>query len=197
MGTNISIWIIAYILGSIPFGVLFARTQRIDPREYGSGNIGATNVARVLGKKLGALTLLGDTIKGWLAVSLASWVLNDSIEIAVAALMVFFGHLFSVFLKFKGGKGVATGLGIHLFIMPEATMGAVGIFAFTIWVSNYVSLSSVLAAIALPIFGICSEIPLPYVGVALIIAILVIVKHKENIRRIIKKKEPHFRKNRN
>ena len=108
MVTNISIWIIAYVLGSIPFGVLLARTQRIDLRVHGSGNTGATNVARILGRKLGALTLLGDSFKGWLAVSLASWVLSDAVAIAFAALMAFLGHLFPIFLKFKGGKGVAT-----------------------------------------------------------------------------------------
>lgn len=192
MITNIPIWVIAYILGSIPFGVLFARAQSVDLREHGSGNIGATNVARILGKKTGILTLLGDAFKGWLAVALASWTLGDPGAIAGAGLMAFLGHLFSMFLKFKGGKGVATGLGIHLYVMPLATLGAMGVFAFTLWISKYVSLSSMFAAIALPMFGIFLKAPVPYVYMSLGIAVLVIFKHQENIRRIITRTESHF-----
>lgn len=190
----IFIWIIAYLLGSIPFGVLLARTQGVDLSEYGSGNIGATNVARTLGQRLGFLTLLGDTLKGWIAVSLASWVLSDALAIAGAGLMVFLGHLFSIFLKFKGGKGVATGLGIHLYIMPLATLEALGVFALTVWISKYVSLGSILAAIALPILGILLKIPFAYIYMSLLISTLIIAKHQGNIRRIIKKTEPHFPK---
>jgi len=194
MVKSLSIWIIAYVLGSIPFGVLFARAQGVDLREHGSGNIGATNVARILGEKIGVLTLLGDTFKGWLAVALASWVLSDSITVAGAGLAVFLGHLFSVFLKFRGGKGVATGLGIHLYMMPMATLEAMGIFAFTLWITKYVSLSSIFAAIALPIFGIFLKVPPPYMFMSLGIAILVVFKHQENIRRIIARTESHFPK---
>ena len=191
---NISIWIIAYVLGSVPFGVLFAHAKGIDLRKHGSGNIGATNVSRILGKRVGIMTLLCDALKGWLALSLASWILSDSVAVAGAGLMAFFGHLFSIFLKFKGGKGVATGMGIHLYMMPMATLGAMGIFAFTLWVSKYVSLSSILAAIALPIFCIYFKIPLPYIHVSIVIAMLVGFKHQENIRRIIAKTESHFPK---
>ena len=192
MVKNIFISIIAYILGSIPFGVLFARTQGINLREHGSGNIGATNVTRMLGKMLGTLTLLGDIFKGWIAVSLASWILNEPTAVAGAGIMAFLGHLFSIFLKFKGGKGVATGLGIHLFIMPKATYGSLGIFTFVLWVGRYVSLSSIFAAISLPIFGIFLEVPIPYLCLSILIAMLIIFKHQENIRRIIAKTEPHF-----
>ncbi|MDP6231143.1 MAG: glycerol-3-phosphate 1-O-acyltransferase PlsY [Nitrospinaceae bacterium] len=194
MINNIPIWIIAYLLGSIPFGVLLARVQSVDLREHGSGNIGATNVARVLGKKAGILTLLGDVLKGWLAVALASWVLDDPVVIAAAGLMAFCGHLFSMFLKFKGGKGVATGLGIHLYTMPMASLGAMGVFVCTLWISKYVSLSSIIAAIALPAFGIFLGVPLPYVYMSLLISVLVIFKHHENIRRILAGTESHFLK---
>lgn len=197
MVINISICFITYILGSIPFGVLFARTQNIDLREHGSRNIGATNVARILGKKAGILTLLGDIFKGWLAVALASWVLSDHLVIAGAGLIAFLGHLFSIFLKFKGGKGVAIGLGIHLYLMPIATMMAVAVFACTLWVSRYVSLSSIFAAIALPMFGMLMKIQLAYVFMSLVIGVLVLIKHNENIRRIISGTESYFLKNRN
>ena len=194
MANNIFIWIISYVLGSVPFGMLFASTQGIDLRKYGSGNIGATNVTRILGKTLGSLTLLADTLKGWLAMSLASWILSDTAAIAGAGLMVFLGHIFSIFLKFKGGKGVATGFGIHIYVMPEATLFAVGIFAFTLWASKYVSLSSIVAAISLPVFGMFLKVPLPYLHVSLLIAMLIVFKHKSNIRRIIDKTESRFPK---
>ncbi len=191
---SISIWFFAYALGSIPFGVLLARTQNIDLREHGSKNIGATNVTRILGKKAGALTLLGDTLKGLLGVAMASWVSDDPFTIAGAGIMVFLGHLFSVFLNFKGGRGVATGLGVHLYIMPIETLGAVAVFVFTLWVSKYVSLSSIIAAIALPIFAIFFEMPFPYKCMSLGIAVLIICKHYKNIRRIVTGTEPHFLK---
>ena len=194
MLTNISTWVFAYALGSIPFGVLLARIQNIDLREHGSKNIGATNVTRILGKKAGALTLLGDTLKGLLGVAIASWVSNDPFTIAGAGIMVFLGHLFSAFLNFKGGRGVATGLGVHLYIMPIETLGAVTVFIFTLWVSKYVSLSSIIAAIALSIFGVFIESPLSYKYMSLGIAVLIVCKHYENILRIAAGTEPRFLK---
>ena len=194
MLTNISTWVFAYALGSIPFGVLLARIQNIDLREHGSKNIGATNVTRILGKKAGALTLLGDMLKGLLGVAIASWVSNDPFTIAGAGIMVFLGHLFSVFLNFKGGRGVATGLGVHLYIMPIETLGAVTVFIFTLWVSKYVSLSSIIAAIALSIFGVFIESPFPYKYMSLGIAVLIVCKHYENILRIAAGTEPRFLK---
>ena len=194
MATSISIWVFAYALGSIPFGDLLARTQNIDLRKYCSKNIGATNVTRILGKKAGALTLLGDTIKGSLGVALASWVTNDPFTIAGAGIMVVLGHLFSIFLKFKGGRGVATGLGVHLYIMQIVTLEAMAVFIVTLWVSKYVSLSSIIAAISLPIFGIFFGIPFPYQCMSLVISTLIIYKHSGNIRRIVEGTEPRFLK---
>ena len=191
---SISIWFFAYALGSIPFGVLLARTQNIDLREHGSKNIGATNVTRILGKKAGALTLLGDTLKGLLGVAMASWISDDPFTIAGAGIMVFLGHLFSVFLNFKGGRGVATGLGIHFYIMPIEALGAVAVFVFTLWVSKYVSLSSIIAAIALAIFAMFFETPFPYKCMSLGIAVLIVYKHYENIRRIVAGTESPFLK---
>ncbi|MBT4260541.1 MAG: glycerol-3-phosphate 1-O-acyltransferase PlsY [Nitrospina sp.] len=189
-----STWVFAYALGSIPFGVLFAHTQNIDLRAHGSKNIGATNVARLIGKKAGALTLLGDTFKGWLGVAIVSLVSNDPFTVAGAGIMVLLGHLFSFFLKFKGGRGVATGLGVHLYIMPTQTLGAVAVFFFTLLVSKYISLSSIIASIALPIFGIFFDTPIFYKYMSLVIAILIVSKHYENICRIATGTEPHFLK---
>ncbi|MGY8765419.1 MAG: glycerol-3-phosphate 1-O-acyltransferase PlsY [Nitrospinaceae bacterium] len=194
MALNISIWVITYLMGSIPFGVLFARAQKINLQEHGSRNIGATNVSRILGKKAGIFTLLGDTFKGWLAILLAYLFLTDPYDIAVAGFTAFLGHLFSVFIKFKGGKGVAIGLGIHLYIMPIPTLMAIGVFALTLWVLNYVSLSSICSSIVLPIFGILTNVPAPYIFMSLGIAIMVVFKHRGNIFRILMGTESNFQK---
>ena len=113
--------LLAYLCGSVPFGVLLAKTQNMDIREHGSGNIGATNVARTMGKKAGLITLAGDVLKGLLVVFIASQWFDSTMVTAMAGLAVFLGHLYSIFLKFKGGKGVATGLGILSFAMPLST----------------------------------------------------------------------------
>ena len=186
--------LLAYLCGSIPFGMLIAKTQNIDIREHGSGNIGATNVTRIIGKKLGFITLIGDVLKGWVIVFLASQWFEKPIFIALAGFMVFFGHLYSIFLRFKGGKGVATGLGIFSFIMPLPTLFSSGIFILSLKFSGYVSLSSILAAISLPILGIFFKIPLPYIYLACIVGLFTLQKHHENIIRIVQGTEAKFLK---
>ena len=186
--------LLAYLCGSIPFGMLLAKTQNIDIREHGSGNIGATNVTRIIGKKLGFITLIGDVLKGWVIVFLASQWFEKPIFIALAGFMVFFGHLYSIFLRFKGGKGVATGLGVFSFIMPLPTLFSSGIFVLSLKVSGYVSLSSILAAISLPILGIFFKIPLPYIYLASIVGLFTLQKHHENIIRIVQGTEAKFLK---
>ena len=127
-------------------------------------------------------------------VFLASLFFEKSILIALAGLSVFLGHLFSIFLKFKGGKGVATGLGVFSFVMPLPTLLSVGIFTLTLRVSGYVSLSSILAAISLPIFGIFFRMPLPYIYLAVIVALFTMQKHHDNIVRLANGKEVKFLK---
>ena len=184
--------LLAYLCGSIPFGMLIAKTQNIDIREHGSGNIGATNVTRIMGKKAGFITLIGDVLKGWAIVFLASQWFEKPIFIALAGFMVFFGHLYSIFLRFKGGKGVATGLGIFSFIMPLPTLFSSGVFILSLKLSGYVSLSSILAAISLPILGIFFKIPLPYIYLASIVGLFTLQKHHENIIRIVQGTEAKF-----
>ncbi|MBI4388991.1 MAG: glycerol-3-phosphate 1-O-acyltransferase PlsY [Nitrospinae bacterium] len=188
----IVIWAVAYLIGAIPCGVLIARSRKIDIREHGSGNIGATNVARVIGKKEGALTLVGDCAKGTAAVALATHFLDSPFKVAVAALMAFLGHLFSIFLKFKGGKGVATGLGIFLYLMPLAALSSMAVFAVVQGVSRYVSLSSILAAVSLPLFGIFYKMPPAFIYASAIVSAMAIIKHHENIRRLLAGAESKF-----
>ena len=175
----------AYLLGSIPFGVVLAKFKRVDLRQHGSGNIGATNAARALGKTAGILTLLGDCGKGYLAAWAAGQLLETEWGVAAAGLMAFLGHIFSIFLKFKGGKGVATGLGVFLSLIPEAALSAIAVFVVVLAFTRYVSLSSILAAISIPWFGIYFGASGPSVYVAVAAAIITTIRHHENIQRLI------------
>ncbi len=173
-----------YLLGSIPFGVLLARLKKIDLRQHGSGNIGATNVARTLGRGAGILTLVGDAAKGLAAVALADAFLVDPRQVALVGLLAFLGHLFSVFLKFKGGKGVATGLGVFLYLMPWATLSSFAVFALTLWIWQYVSLSSMVSALSIPIFAWLYSVTPAYIVLGGVVAALVVARHRDNIVRL-------------
>ncbi len=183
---------LAYLLGSIPFGVVLAKLKRVDLRQHGSGNIGATNVSRTLGKTAGILTLLGDCGKGYLAVWIAGQLLEAQWAVAVAGLMAFLGHVFSVFLKFKGGKGVATGLGVFLYLIPWAGLASIGVFAVFFIFTRYVSVSSLLAAISIPGFGIYFQAPGPSIYVATAATIITAFRHRENIQRLVAGTEDKF-----
>ena len=183
---------LAYLLGSIPFGVVLAKFKRVDLRQHGSGNIGATNAARILGKTAGILTLAGDCGKGYLAVWIAGQLLEAQWAVAVAGLMAFLGHIFSIFLKFKGGKGVATGLGIFLYLIPWAGLLSIGIFAVSLVFTRYVSISSMLAAISIPCSGIYFQAPEPSLYVATAAAIITVIRHRENIQRLKNGTEAKF-----
>ena len=191
---------IAYLLGSIPFGYLLVRIFRgEDIRLTGSGNIGATNVARSGAKGLGIATLALDALKGVLAVWIA-WLLADrnnlcgvSNEVCVpafrlasaAALAAIAGHIFPIWLKFKGGKGVATALGVFVLLFPKALLVSLGIFIIAVAVSRYVSLGSILATIAFPVAAyFLGADPLALIPVCAV-SIIIVAKHHQNIRRLL------------
>ena len=140
------------------------------------------------------MTLAGDLSKGLVAVVIASRLLDSHWQIALAGLMAFAGHVYPVFLKFKGGKGVATGLGIFLFLMPVATVSSMAVFAVTLWASAYVSLGSVLASLFLPLFGIFYQYPPEFMAGSVIVALIVLHKHAENLQRILGGNESRFLK---
>jgi len=184
MGTVLSL-ILAYILGSISFGLIIARQQKgIDIRDYGSGNIGATNVFRVIGKKAGILTLLGDSLKGTVAVILARVLSGTAMGAGMAGLAVIVGHMFPLFAGFRGGKGVATALGVFIVLTPGATLLAALIWGLCCFLWRYVSLASMTAALSLPVWILLLEGEGPYLPVAIVIAILIIWKHQDNIARL-------------
>ena len=185
-----------YLLGSIPFGVLAAKMGGLgDIRKVGSGNIGATNVLRTGRKDLALFTLIGDSGKGALAVLIARLLFRDDhVAIALAGGAAFAGHLFPVWLEFKGGKGVATFLGVLL-----AAAWPVGLLACATWllmafVFRISSLSALTAAALSPLFVFLLDRPYPYLILSAFMAILVFIRHHENIRRLLKGEEPKIGK---
>jgi glycerol-3-phosphate acyltransferase PlsY len=196
---------LSYLLGSIPFGYLLVRVFRgEDVRESGSGNIGATNVSRT-SPILGVLTLLLDAVKGAAAVMLAlfmshaeSWsqpAPRVALRAAVAALFVVIGHMFPVWLKFRGGKGVATGLGSFIILVPKAVLCVLGVFLAIVLLLRYVSLGSIVAVALFPLLAWLLN---AYAGnpsnLALMTAasLLIIFKHRDNIRRLVSGTEPRI-----
>jgi acyl phosphate:glycerol-3-phosphate acyltransferase len=177
---------IAYLVGSIPIGVLLARLKGKDPRKTGSGNIGATNVMRSAGKTLGIITLVGDVMKGFIPAFIAVRFEEPYIFIALVGLAVFLGHLFPVFLKFKGGKGVATGAGVYLAISPLVILTSFGIFIIVFLIWKYVSLGSLVGTAVIPLFLLFLETtPTEYILLSLLLTISVFIKHKDNIKRLL------------
>jgi len=185
--------VLSYLLGSIPFGYLLVRIFRgEDVRQSGSGNIGATNVSRK-SPVLGVLTLLLDALKGTAAVVLSYKVADRMVAIptleqmALAALVAVIGHMFPVWLKFRGGKGVATGLGSFVLIAPKAVLVAVFVFILVVAISRYVSLGSIVAVAAFPIAAwLIGQFDISPIALAMIslASLLIVVRHHENIRRL-------------
>jgi glycerol-3-phosphate acyltransferase PlsY len=198
--------ITAYLLGSIPFGYLIVKATRgRDVRESGSGGTGATNVSRSAGKLAGVLTLVLDALKGTAAVLIARLALagetNPEWWIAAAAVAVLLGHIFPVWLQFRGGKGVATGLGVFVVMFPFEVAIALVVFLVVVLSTRYVSLASMSAAVAIPAAATARHLlvreggsPLgPLVFASIAGAILIITAHRQNIQRLIEGKEPRFR----
>lgn len=190
--------LLAYFLGAIPFGVILATLWGgRDIRESGSGNIGATNVARVVGPLAGALTLVFDIAKGAGAVLLAEKLSNGSAKwMMIAGLAALMGHCFPVWLKFKGGKGVATAAGVFLVLAPPACLAAVILFLLVVIFWRYVSLGSVSAAAAMPLLIYLlwagRHAPLSVTAGALAAALLIIYQHRRNLQRLLEGAEPKF-----
>jgi acyl phosphate:glycerol-3-phosphate acyltransferase len=183
----------AYFLGSIPTGVVLTKAfSNVDIRTQGSKNIGATNVYRTAGKKLGVLALCGDILKGLIPVILARGLLESHFWIGAVALTAFFGHLYPIFLRFKGGKGVATGIGVFLALAPLPALLAFLIFAAVVYFSRYISLGSLVASASFPVFLALFNPHKVYIPFAVIVAALIFYRHRENIDRLVKGKENKF-----
>ncbi len=194
---------VAYLLGSVPSGYVLVRLfLHQDIRQTGSGNIGATNVLRSGGKGLAAATFLMDMLKGCAAVwlggllgcLLAPAAAPDNMQ-ALAALVAVLGHIFPVWLGFKGGKGVATGFGVFLVAAPWAALAAISVFIVVLALSRYVSLASILGAASFPVFAWWlshGDRPAFFIAVQVAVALLLIAKHHQNIRRLLTGTESRF-----
>ena len=196
--TSLGMLVGAYILGSVPFAVVFSRLFGLqDPRTYGSGNPGATNVLRSGNKAAAALTLIGDAAKGWLAVWLAIHFKTSPLLIAGVAIAVFLGHLYPIFLKFKGGKGVATAFGIMIAIEPILALATMATWIIMAVFFRFSSLAALTCAVFAPFYYFfggmlvwSSHLP---IGAALIvIALFLLYRHKTNIQRLIAGTEPRI-----
>jgi glycerol-3-phosphate acyltransferase PlsY len=183
---------LAYLLGSIPSGYIVGILAGVDVRDVGSGNIGATNVARTLGKGLGILTLAADTAKGYVPVLIALRLGFRPAAVALVAIAAFLGHLYPVFLRFRGGKGVATAFGALLAIAPTATLALIGVFGAVVVCSRRISLGSITAGLAAPVALWAAAAPAAFVAMSAILAVMVIVRHRDNIKRLLAGTEPRF-----
>lgn len=186
----------SYLLGSIPTGYIICRLIKgIDIRTKGSGNIGATNVARIVGKKVGIATLILDVLKGLLAVTLIPWFIRNQGDLVkiICVIGVICGHNWTVFLKFRGGKGVATTAGAIAGLMPIVFISSFCIWCIVFIIWRYVSLASIIAAVFLPIFLALYKEALIYQILGIAIAIIGIFRHKENIKRLVRGKEKKFK----
>ena len=187
---------VAYLLGSIPFGYLLVRVfKKQDIRSFGSGNIGATNVARTGAKGLGIATLLLDLGKAFAAVSIARYLAPGDYDLAVAAaIAAILGHCFPVWLRFRGGKGVASALGVFLALTWPSALSILAVFVIIVLLTRYVSLASIVAAASLPLFAfhfITLRTPMVITGF-LLIPLIIILKHHANIRRLLAGTESRF-----
>lgn len=178
--------IAAYLLGSVPFAMVASRLFGLaDPRSYGSGNPGATNVLRSGNKKAALFTLVGDALKGWAAVFVAQQMEFSDGLVGLVALAVFFGHLFPIFLKFKGGKGVATAAGVLLALDPLLGLTVLGTWLLVAFTLRYSSLAAVLAAALAPLYAALLHGLSGQTLVVGVLALALIVKHWQNIQRLI------------
>ena len=195
---NILFPIASYLIGAIPFGLILGKLAGIDVRTAGSGNIGATNVSRLLGKKLGSATLVLDCLKGFLPIFAASHLLPDGsgkqVVMLLCGIMAVVGHMFPVYLGFRGGKGVATGLGVFLFLSPPAIAISLVVFVGLVALTGFVSVGSLAAAGLFPLWLFILGQPLAYVYAGMVIGGLIWVKHHQNIIRLFRGVEMSWKK---
>ena len=185
---DVHLWLVplGYLSGSIPFGLLIAKASKgVDVRGIGSGNIGATNVLRAAGKGAAALTIALDMLKGWAPVALGRILGASDAQVAGVALAAFLGHLYPVFLRFRGGKGVATFLGVLLALLPKVAFLVVGVWLLIAAVFRYSSLAALVAAAASPLLVWLLDGRRGFVALAVVLSGFILIRHRENMRRLL------------
>ena len=189
-------YLVAYLIGGVPTSFIAGKLKGVDITKHGSGNAGATNALRVLGTKIGVTVMLLDAFKGVIAILAGSWIIQyfghttDQIYDITLGVTAILGHVFSIYLKFKGGKGVATAAGVYALLSPYTLLIALAVFIITVAISRYVSLGSIIAAIVLVISQIVKNYlinfeQLPILILTIFVALFIIIKHKENIKRLL------------
>lgn len=177
---------LGHLFGSVPCGLWIAQALHgIDIREYGSKNIGTTNVFRTVGAKTAALVMAADMLKGIIAVALINYLFHDHMVNVVTALGAVLGHSYSLFLGLKGGKGVATGLGLLLYLMPEACTISFGVWLVTVLITRYVSLGSIIASLTTPVLAWYFDYPVSYICLSVLCTFFIVIRHTENIKRLL------------
>jgi glycerol-3-phosphate acyltransferase PlsY len=180
----------AYLAGSIPFGLVIARAKGVDLRAVGSGNIGATNVARALGKGWAIVVLLLDAAKGFVPVALGRHLGLPPAGVALAGAAAIVGHMFTIFLRGRGGKGVATSLGVALALSPLAALCGFGLYVVAYLLFRLSSVGSLLGIWSFPVFAtLLGGLPRPYLVLAILVAVLVTIRHRQNIARLARGEE--------
>jgi glycerol-3-phosphate acyltransferase PlsY len=189
--TSVLLVVCAYVAGSIPFGVLVARAKGVDLRKVGSGNIGATNVARALGRGWAVAVLAGDAAKGFAPVWLGRRLGLPDTHVVLAGGAAIVGHMFTIFLRGRGGKGVATSLGVALAISPLAALCGLALYALAYGLTRLSSVGSLLGIWSFPLFAhlIGGGVARPYMILAIAVAVLVTIRHRQNIGRLIRGEE--------
>ena len=178
--------VLAYLIGSIPSGLILGKLfWHTDLRQYGSHNIGATNAWRTLGKIPGLIVFLADSFKGQAGVLLGLYLIDTPLAAVIGGLFAIIGHSFSIFLRFRGGKGVATSLGVLTMLMGNVTLLVFAVWLAIVYMTRYVSLGSVVAGFLTPILAALFSYPMEYIVFTVIAAFLVIVRHHENIKRLM------------
>ncbi|MBI5049521.1 MAG: glycerol-3-phosphate 1-O-acyltransferase PlsY, partial [Nitrospirae bacterium] len=189
MFSEIFFVLIAYVIGSIPFGILVAKSKNVDLKSAGSRNIGATNVLRTVGKLPALITLLGDSLKGAAAVLLCRVFAGGELWEGIAGIAAIAGHIYPVFLSFKGGKGVATGFGVLIAYSPLSAFITLLIWISVALITKYSSLAAIVAVSALPITFAMLDFSMIKIFFGVLLAMLIVFRHKENIKRLIEGKE--------
>ncbi|WP_461829067.1 glycerol-3-phosphate 1-O-acyltransferase PlsY [Aquifex sp.] len=183
---GVLIVLLSYLLGSITFGEIVARIKGVNLREVGSGNVGATNVSRALGKKFGVLVFFLDMLKGFIPTALAVKLFGlNSLWVTLTGLGAVLGHMFPIFFRFRGGKGVATAFGVLLAVSPKVALFSLLVWALVVFFTRYVSLASISASVSSVLFLIVDEAPSNICFMAFVITSLIIYKHRDNISRLL------------
>jgi glycerol-3-phosphate acyltransferase PlsY len=175
---------LAYAIGSIPFALIFSRLAGTDLRQVGSGNLGAANVMRASGVKTGVLVALLDVAKGAASVMIAGRLADDVTAPALAGFAAIVGHIYPIWLRFRGGKGVATACGVFSVLTPAVVPSALVLFVTTVWLTKFISAGSIVATVALPPIAYALGSPAPVVGSAIAAATLILFRHRSNLARM-------------